>query len=83
MGMSWNTITVVLFVPQANPEFFLTPFLNVYDLMFVCVNLYTCDDFLLLISCMCECLYYENDYFSTYRIYPHNPNREKALDERF
>lgn len=55
--MIWNTINVTLYFSQAEQIycFFPPPFLNVYDLMFVCVKLCACEHFVVvvLISCVC------------------------------
>lgn len=57
IGMIWDTINVILHVPQAEIFFFFLPFLNVYDCDCgsLC-NLYACGSFLvvdLLYVCVC------------------------------
>lgn len=88
MGMIWNTINVILYVPQAEQIMrlvFFVSFMNVYDVMFVCVcvNLYACEIFFVVdLLYACERLCYEKDYFES--TYPHNTaSREKALSEKF
>lgn len=78
MGMIWNTIHVILYVPQAEQimRFLFYPFffLNVYDVMYVCVcvcvcvNLHSCEN-LFCWSHVCVRLCYQKDYSeSTYPV---------------
>lgn len=51
MGMIWNTIHVILYVPQAEQimRFLFYPILNVYDVMCVYVCVYAR-------ACVCVCV---------------------------